>query len=80
MDVLVAALSEKGAAYWNDWRTAHPSVQPNLARIEFAVANTPRGPVGVNLSGYDLSGAIMNLCSLAFANLSGTKLPEAKLR
>jgi uncharacterized protein YjbI with pentapeptide repeats len=58
----------------------HPSVQPNLARIEFAVGNTSRGPVGVNLSGYDLSGAIMNGCSLAFANLSGTRLCETKLR
>ena len=80
MEILVAALSKKGAAYWNDWCAAHPSVQPNLAGIEFAVANTIRGPVGVNLSGYDLSGAIMNLCSLAFANLNETKLQEAKLR
>lgn len=80
MEVLVAALSKKGAVCRNDWCTAHPSVHPNLARIEFAVADTPRGSVGVNLSGYDLSGAIMNLCSLAFANLSGTKLPKAKVR
>src|SRR5262245_40005310 len=80
MEALIAALSKKGAAYWNDWRAAHPSVQPNLARIEFAVASTARGPQGVNLAGYDLSGAIMNLCTLAFANLSGTKLAGAKLR
>ena len=81
MEVLVAALSERGRAYWNEWRATHPSVQPNLARIEFAIGHTPtRGSVGVNLSGYDLSGAIMNGCRLAFANLSGTKLSEAKLR
>jgi uncharacterized protein YjbI with pentapeptide repeats len=80
MEVLIAALSEKGRGYWNDWRAAHPSIQPNLARIEFAVGKDERGPFGVNLSGYDLSGAIMNLCRLAFANLSGTKLQEAKLR
>lgn len=81
MELLVAALSEKGPAYWNEWRAAHPSVQPNLARVEFAVGHTPlKGPVGVNLSGYDLSGANMNGCSLAFASLSGTRLCEAKLR
>jgi uncharacterized protein YjbI with pentapeptide repeats len=81
MEVLVTALSKKGRGYWNEWRAAHPSVQPNLARIEFAVGQTPiRGPFGVDLSGYDLSGAIMNGCSLAFANLSGTRLCEAKLR
>ena len=81
MEVLLAALSEKGAAYWNDWRAAHPSVQPNLARIEFLVGLQPAGdPVGVNLSGFDLSGTTMNLCSLAFANLTETKLAEAKLR
>jgi hypothetical protein len=77
VQVLITALSEKGAAYWNSWRNAHPSVQPNLARIEFAVGRTGRGPVGVNLSGYDLSGAVMNLCSLAFAK---TRLAEASLR
>jgi len=43
MEILVAALSKKGAAYWNDWCAAHPSVRPNLAGIEFAVANTIRG-------------------------------------
>src|SRR5215204_6321185 len=81
MEVLVAALSEKGQTYWNEWRAAHPSVQPNLARIEFAVGHThTRGPVGVNLSGYDLSGANMNGCSLAFANLTSTNLSGAKLR
>lgn len=42
MEVLVTALSGKDAAYWNDRRTAHPLVQPNLAWIEFAVANNPR--------------------------------------
>lgn len=80
LELLTAALAGKGAKYWNDWRAAHPSVQPNLARIEFAVGDTPRGPVGVDLSGYDLSGAVMNLCSLAHANLSGAKLAEAQLR
>ena len=46
MEVLVAALSAKGVGYWNDWRAAHPSIQPNLARIEFAVGTRRRaGPV-----------------------------------
>ena len=81
-EILVAALSKKGAAYWNDWRAAPPLRDSRTwpESMFEPVAKTIRGPVGVNLSGYDLSGAIMNLCSLAFANLNETKLQEAKLR
>jgi uncharacterized protein YjbI with pentapeptide repeats len=81
MEVMFAALSGKGHAHWNEWRAAHPSIQPNLARVEFAIAATSMGQVrGVNLSGYDLSDAIMRNCSLAFANLIQTRFSKSNLR
>lgn len=79
-DVLVTSLREKGPAFWNDWRAAHPSVQPNLTRVEFEVVMTQGGVKGANLAGYDLSEAILNQCSLAAANVDGTNLRGAKLR
>jgi hypothetical protein len=35
MTVLVAALSEKGSVFWNEWRTAHPvrPAKPGQHRI-----------------------------------------------
>jgi hypothetical protein len=54
-----------GVEEWNQWRKAHPDIEPYL--------------VEADLSGADLSGADLSRANLTWAKLSKAKLSEAKL-
>jgi len=54
-----------GVQEWNSWRTANPSVDPNLSEAD--------------LSGLDLTNINLKYSELGGANLSYTNLYEANL-
>lgn len=65
-----ALLVRRGAAAWNAWRGANPSVRPDLREAN---------PNGANLSGAFLRGAFFTTANLNRANLSGAILTGANL-
>lgn len=65
------ALIEQGAASWNQWRTDHPDVKPDLRSAYL---------FGRSLSGFNLSEANLERACLIDANLRGANLSKACLR
>lgn len=66
------ALLKHGVIGWNEWRTAHPEVPPELAGaglcgLDLANANL----AGANLRKADLRGTTLNGATLAGADLEG---------
>ncbi len=70
-DIDFSALVKKGAEDWNRWRTAHPTVQPNLSSAYL---------FSQVLDGFDLSGALLDGACLIGASLHGADLTEASLQ
>ncbi|MEM9153044.1 MAG: pentapeptide repeat-containing protein, partial [Cyanobacteria bacterium P01_F01_bin.3] len=66
-----SALIEEGADAWNQWRTDHPTVQPDLSRAYL---------YGYDLSGFDLSNANLERACLIGANLQDANLSGACLQ
>ena len=91
MEILVAALSKKGAAYWNDWRAAHPSGTAEPGRNRVCCGGTPFEVPLESICLAMTSAAMMNLLQLlpsrtltrrnykkqSFANHSSTKAPSS---
>ena len=85
---------KKGAAVWNEWRTAHADTQPSLAnaslcgldlaKADLAMADLRksdlRGTIlsGANLTGADLAGADFFKAVLDGADLGGANLVGAQ--
>lgn len=65
----------QGAAPWNQWREANPTILPDLAGAQLSKINLR----DVNLSAADLSGANLQRATLVNGNLSGANLSSAKL-
>lgn len=61
---------QQGVDAWNAWREAYPDVTPDLREASFYEAN---------LSGANLSGALLARANFFTANLSGANLSEAHL-
>jgi hypothetical protein len=59
-------LLKQGVTDWNDWRTQHPEINPDLS--------------GAVLSGADLDEANLRRADLSEADLSGAVLIETNLR
>ena len=70
-DEHVAMILEKGVEAWNAWRKENPDIRPDLSETDRFI--------GVNLSGADLSEALLMGANLFQANLSGADLSEALL-
>ena len=68
-------LIRKGVPDWNEWRAAHPGIQPDLREADLGGAKLR----GANFSGADLSGARLRFCDLNFANFMGARLNGAAL-
>ncbi len=66
---------KQGVETWNQWRTDHPDIRPDLAEAELSGTNLS----GVNLNGTDLSKADLRGVKLSRANLSGADLFFADL-
>ncbi len=69
MDFL--ALIEQGAEHWNQWRTDHPTVQPDLRTAYL---------FGQVLDGFNLSEANLERACLISASLRGANLSNAHLQ
>ena len=80
-----ALLVRQGAAAWNAWREANPSVRPDLREANLNGANLSgaflRGAflTTANLNRANLSGAILGDCDLSGADVSGANLTPANL-
>jgi uncharacterized protein YjbI with pentapeptide repeats len=73
-------LKSKGPYLWNEWRSTHPTVRPDLQGANLAGLRFDKGNLGqVDLSGADLSGAQLWGANLTGADLSGANLRKAKL-
>lgn len=70
-DIDFSALVEQGTEDWNRWRTAHPTVQPDLSSAYL---------FGQALDGFDLSGARLDGACLIGASLHGADLTKASLQ
>jgi hypothetical protein len=79
------ALVKRGAAAWNAWRKAEPSIRPdlsgaNLSETDLCRANLSEANLhGVNLSGVNLGGADLSRVILYGADLTRAFLNEADL-
>ncbi len=74
------ALLKHGVSGWNEWRTAHADIKPELSGaglcgLDLANANL----AGADLRKADLRGATLNGASLAGANLEGADFFKAVL-
>ncbi|MEL6902095.1 MAG: pentapeptide repeat-containing protein [Cyanobacteria bacterium J06606_4] len=67
------SLVEQGAATWNQWRTDHADIQPDLSRAYLYGADLR----GYNLSNVNLERACLIGANLAQANLQGACLQAA---
>ena len=65
------ALLRQGVLAWNTWRKAHPTIRPDLHRVDLHQAN---------LRGADFHETDLSEAELFLADLDGTDLREAKLR
>jgi len=72
------ALLKEGIRTWNEWRSLHSEIGPDLRRAHLREANL-RGAnlTGANLSGADLTGADLRATNLRAANLIGAYLRGA---
>ncbi|HEU4889462.1 MAG TPA: TIR domain-containing protein [Thermoanaerobaculia bacterium] len=76
-----ATILRTSVRVWNDWRTANPHVEPNLAGAHLAALDLSR----VHLAGANLANANLSLSGLEHADLrnavlAGANLSEARLR
>ncbi|MDY6938198.1 MAG: pentapeptide repeat-containing protein [Cyanobacteriota bacterium] len=78
-------LLERGIEIWNQWRTEHPKIHPDLSRTDLRDYNLRGANLsGANLMGcylhrVNLEGAILNNTHLTGADLSGAKLGAVDL-
>jgi hypothetical protein len=76
---------KKGVQAWNNWRTANPGDEPDLAGAKLSTADLREANLRetdlrwADLSGANLSGAILNRADLRRANLNRTIFHLAKL-
>jgi hypothetical protein len=76
---------KKGVQAWNNWRTANPGDEPDLAGAKLSTADLREANLRetdlrwADLSGANLSGAILNRADLRRANLNRTIFHRAKL-
>jgi len=76
---------KKGIQAWNNWRTANPGDEPDLAGAKLSTADLREANLRetdlrwADLSGANLSGAILNRADLRRANLNRTIFHLAKL-
>ena len=68
-------LLKQGVEFWNQWRSEHESISPNLSGVEIGGASLR----GADLSGADLSGANLEQSDLEQAQLDYTNLAGADL-
>lgn len=80
IEILQRALTDKGPDFWNEWRRAHPSIQPNLAGLEFPVLVTESGPAGLLLQNFDFDEANLRGAVFQFSELRSVRLRGATLR
>jgi TIR domain/Pentapeptide repeats (8 copies) len=67
---------KQGVKVWNQWRAAHPDIQPNLHGVDLSQADLR----GANLQEAELADANLLQADLRGANLQGTGLRRADLR
>jgi uncharacterized protein YjbI with pentapeptide repeats len=65
----------RGVKPWNQWRSAHPDIQPDLRHAYLREAILPNA----NFSYADLAGADLRRANLRYANLYAADLPKANL-
>lgn len=74
-----------GVAAWNQWRTGHPTIQPNLSGATLTAVNLDGANLAnalltnANLQGASLRGADLQGAQLSNANLSQADLADANL-
>ncbi|NMW18525.1 MAG: pentapeptide repeat-containing protein [Chlorobiaceae bacterium] len=69
-------LLKQGVILWNQWRTEHADILPDLHDLSLAALDLR----GVNLSGANLSGANLSKANLVEANFAEADLRGADLR
>jgi len=76
----LARLRNEGATAWNNWRSAHPEVVPELEGVVFEAKDLRIVNLcGANLRNSNFSGANLGSAGLAKANLSDCSLKGANL-
>ncbi|MEL7333034.1 MAG: pentapeptide repeat-containing protein [Cyanobacteria bacterium J06560_2] len=70
-DIDFPTLASQGADTWNQWRAAHPEIQPDLSRAYL---------YGQTLDGFDLSNTNLERACLIGANFRGANLSGACLQ
>jgi len=76
----LARLRNEGTTAWNNWRSAHPEVVPELEGVVFEAKDLRIVNLcGANLRNSNFSGANLGSAGLAKANLSGCSLKGANL-
>ena len=66
---------KQGADAWNEWRSKHPNIKPNLSGAKLAYADL----LDVNLNNADLRETVFHDSNLTDANLGGADLSGANL-
>ncbi len=67
----------RGPRAWNEWRTAHPDLVPDLTGIVLRLSERQMGPI--NGGPINLAGAVMSHASLRIAKLTAAILESADL-
>ena len=76
----LARLRNEGTTAWNNWRSAHPEVVPELEGVVFEAKDLRTANFcGANLRNSNFSGANLGAAGLANANLSDCSLMAANL-
>ena len=65
----------QGVETWNQWRSDHPQIEPDLTRANLAQANLFKA----NLRLADLTEAQLNRANMLWADLSGARISHANL-
>jgi hypothetical protein len=79
------AILMQGAEVWNQWRTDHPEIRPDLSSADFSLANLHKvdlhgtNLIRANLISTNLIGAVLNQANLSRACLNGASLYRASL-
>lgn len=69
------SIIKRGVASWNKWRKKNPTITPNLSRAKLTCADLD----GVNFSGTNLRGAMLNRTRLLDGDFSSAMLQGADL-
>ncbi len=79
-EVLKISLSKNDCTYWNDWRKAHPDVQPQLSGINFRPKRQNGKFIGIRLDGYNFCSTNLEGVQLQYAQITNVTFENANLR